>query len=119
MKCDYCGEEIGGGKYTFETGGNKRIKSKTLPLPFTCSGCWGTFCAKHRLPESHKCPKIPKRKVRKSNIPSKTMHLTADIIDNSRAEKIKPDKNKQRMSTYIYLVIIILIAYFVYIVVSA
>lgn len=35
MKCDYCGREE--------------------DLPFTCNYCGGTFCADHRLPESHAC----------------------------------------------------------------
>ncbi len=38
MKCQKCGEE------TF--------------LPFRCPYCGGYFCAEHRLPESHECPKI-------------------------------------------------------------
>lgn len=35
MKCDSCGREE--------------------DLPFTCSYCGGTYCADHRLPESHSC----------------------------------------------------------------
>jgi Zn-dependent protease len=35
VKCEVCGEE--------------------LILPFTCSYCKGTFCSRHRLPESHNC----------------------------------------------------------------
>jgi len=38
MKCQKCGEE------TF--------------LPFKCPYCGGYFCAEHRLPENHECPKI-------------------------------------------------------------
>lgn len=38
MKCQKCGEE------TF--------------LPFQCIYCGGQFCAAHRLPENHDCPKI-------------------------------------------------------------
>ena len=35
MKCDFCGRDE--------------------DLPFTCNYCGGTFCADHRLPESHAC----------------------------------------------------------------
>lgn len=35
MKCDFCGKEE--------------------DLPFTCNYCGGTYCAEHRLPESHAC----------------------------------------------------------------
>jgi Zn-dependent protease len=38
MECQKCGEE------TF--------------LPFRCPYCGGYFCAEHRLPENHECPKI-------------------------------------------------------------
>ncbi len=38
MKCQKCGEE------TF--------------LPFKCPYCGGYFCAEHRLPENHECPRI-------------------------------------------------------------
>ncbi|MEM1551169.1 MAG: AN1-type zinc finger domain-containing protein [Candidatus Bathyarchaeia archaeon] len=38
MKCQKCGTE------TF--------------LPFRCPYCGGCFCAEHRLPENHECPKI-------------------------------------------------------------
>ncbi|MGC8998880.1 MAG: AN1-type zinc finger domain-containing protein [Candidatus Bathyarchaeia archaeon] len=38
MRCQKCGEE------TF--------------LPFRCPYCGGYFCAEHRLPENHECPKI-------------------------------------------------------------
>jgi Zn-dependent protease len=38
MKCQKCGEE------TF--------------LPFQCPYCGGQFCAAHRLPENHDCPKL-------------------------------------------------------------
>ena len=35
LKCDFCGRDE--------------------DLPFTCNYCGGTFCAEHRLPESHAC----------------------------------------------------------------
>src|SRR5438477_3744262 len=35
LKCDFCGTDE--------------------DLPFTCNYCGGTFCAEHRLPESHAC----------------------------------------------------------------
>jgi Zn-dependent protease len=38
MRCQKCGEEIF--------------------LPFRCPYCGGYFCAEHRLPENHECPKI-------------------------------------------------------------
>jgi hypothetical protein len=28
------------------------------PLPYICSFCGGVFCARHRLPEKHSCPKL-------------------------------------------------------------
>ncbi len=40
-KCEVCGEEV--------------------LLPFRCNYCQSLFCAKHRLPESHNCSKIPAR----------------------------------------------------------
>lgn len=38
MKCDACGQEIF--------------------MAFQCSYCGGQFCAAHRLPENHNCPKL-------------------------------------------------------------
>jgi Zn-dependent protease len=38
MKCQACNQEV--------------------VLPFTCQYCGGQFCATHRLPENHACPKI-------------------------------------------------------------
>jgi Zn-dependent protease len=35
-KCEYCGNDV--------------------VLPFKCSYCGGSFCAEHRIPESHACP---------------------------------------------------------------
>lgn len=35
VKCDFCGEEV--------------------TLPFACNYCGGSYCVKHRLPESHSC----------------------------------------------------------------
>src|SRR2546427_580752 len=35
LRCDFCGTDE--------------------DLPFTCNYCGGTFCAEHRLPESHAC----------------------------------------------------------------
>jgi Zn-dependent protease len=35
-KCEYCGNDV--------------------VLPFKCSYCGGSFCAEHRIPESHECP---------------------------------------------------------------
>ncbi len=35
-KCQYCGNEV--------------------VLPFKCTYCGGSFCAEHRIPESHACP---------------------------------------------------------------
>jgi Predicted nucleic acid binding protein containing the AN1-type Zn-finger len=34
-KCDLCGEEVN--------------------MPYQCRHCGGTYCAEHRLPESHDC----------------------------------------------------------------
>jgi len=39
-KCAYCGKEV--------------------LFPFVCTYCGKTFCAEHRLPESHQCPNLPK-----------------------------------------------------------
>jgi len=114
MKCDFCGEEIGGDTYSYETGGNKRIKSKTLPLPFTCRGCGGTFCSKHRLPETHNCARIPIKKPysKYTNYSRTTTHITPDIIDNSKAERIKkPIINKKEIEIYIYIMIFVIIIY--------
>lgn len=38
MKCEYCGKEV--------------------DMPFKCPYCGGLFCADHRLPENHDCPKL-------------------------------------------------------------
>lgn len=35
VKCDFCGEEA--------------------TWPFVCNYCGGSYCVKHRLPESHSC----------------------------------------------------------------
>jgi Zn-dependent protease len=35
-KCEYCGNDV--------------------VLPFKCAYCGGSFCAEHRIPESHACP---------------------------------------------------------------
>jgi Zn-dependent protease len=35
-KCEYCGKDV--------------------VLPFKCTYCGGSFCAEHRIPESHACP---------------------------------------------------------------
>jgi Zn-dependent protease len=43
LKCDFCG--------------------KDEDLPFTCNYCGGTFCAEHRLPESHACKGDLTRKI--------------------------------------------------------
>jgi len=40
-KCEQCGEEV--------------------LLPFRCNYCQSHFCLKHRLPENHNCPNIPRR----------------------------------------------------------
>ncbi len=32
--------------------------TQDVVLPFTCKYCGGQFCATHRLPENHECPKI-------------------------------------------------------------
>ena len=49
MKCEKCGKEVA--------------------LPFRCPYCGGYFCAEHRLPENHDCPRMdlaraPKRETR-------------------------------------------------------
>ena len=36
------------------------ICGKKDALTFHCNYCEGYFCAEHRLPESHNCPRIPK-----------------------------------------------------------
>lgn len=41
-KCEYCGKEV--------------------PFPFKCPYCGRTFCAEHRLPETHQCPNLPEEK---------------------------------------------------------
>ncbi|SDF47111.1 AN1-like Zinc finger [Methanolobus vulcani] len=81
MKCDYCGNEITGSDYSYETGGHKVIKSKTFALPFKCSRCHGTFCASHRLPESHHCAYLNKPKPRKE---------TKNTIKSSKESKKNP-----------------------------
>jgi hypothetical protein len=35
------------------------ICGKEELIPFKCACCGGYFCAEHRLPESHNCPKVP------------------------------------------------------------
>ncbi|MCD6530796.1 hypothetical protein J7L06_11035 [Candidatus Bathyarchaeota archaeon] len=49
-RCDYCGREVA--------------------LPFRCHLCGGTFCAEHRLPESHRCPELWKARAPKRRVPS-------------------------------------------------
>jgi uncharacterized protein YkwD len=40
QNCEYCGREV--------------------MLPFTCAYCGGSYCAEHRLPETHQCLRRPK-----------------------------------------------------------
>jgi len=39
-KCEHCGKEV--------------------LFPFKCPYCNKAFCVEHRLPETHKCPNLPK-----------------------------------------------------------
>ena len=50
MKCQKCGEE------TF--------------LPFQCVYCGGQFCAAHRLPENHDCPKLDAARAPRQETPA-------------------------------------------------
>jgi Zn-dependent protease len=49
LKCEKCGQE------TF--------------LPFQCPHCGGQFCAEHRLPENHSCPKMKFARAPKQEAP--------------------------------------------------
>lgn len=55
MYCDYCGNEIKPSKARKNTGGNFSVVIDTIPMPFICKRCGGSFCSKHRLPENHDC----------------------------------------------------------------
>lgn len=55
MECDYCRNEIETAKHRQYTGGNFDVIKETVPLPFICRRCGGSFCADHRLPETHDC----------------------------------------------------------------
>lgn len=59
MKCDHCGTEIQPAKFRQYTGGLHDIVKDTVPLPFTCNRCGGSFCSDCRLPENHDCDGIP------------------------------------------------------------
>ena len=55
MECDYCGNQNGLAKNRQHTGENVDVIKKNAPSSFTCRRCKGTFCADHRLPETHDC----------------------------------------------------------------
>ena len=60
MKCDHCGEEIQSIKKNRHwTGGLMDVVRNSIPLPFECQHCGGSFCSKCRLPESHNCDALP------------------------------------------------------------
>lgn len=63
MDCDYCGNDIASAKYKRYSGGNFDFVGETIPLPFICRRCGGTFCADHRLPEQHDCIGLAKNRV--------------------------------------------------------
>lgn len=50
-RCDYCGREVA--------------------LPFRCHLCGGSFCAEHRLPESHRCPELWKARAPRREAPQR------------------------------------------------
>jgi len=129
MKCDFCNEDIGGGdSYTYETGGNKRIKSMTLPIPFTCRECGGTFCPKHRLPEYHNCTYEPTLKST-TNTKIETIYTKVTEIDpiilkeqelkqKQLEQELYPDytsykneskQNKNQLIMFIILIVIVLL----------
>ena len=60
MKCDHCGEDLQSTeKSRHWTGGLMDVVRATIPQPFTCKRCGGSFCSNCRLPESHDCDGIP------------------------------------------------------------
>lgn len=107
MKCDFCKEEIVGSDYTYETSGNKRIKSKTMALPFTCSRCGGTFCEKHRLPERHDCKnavnRLTQRQIQSTESEHKQTHnLSPEILKLQELELKLPDDTPEKIKKDIW-----------------
>lgn len=43
-------------KYSYETGGEKRVNTEREGFLFKCKRCGHSFCVNHRLPEKHECP---------------------------------------------------------------
>jgi len=55
MECNYCENQTESAKHSQCTDENLDIIKKTVSRSFTCRRCKGTFCADHRLPETHDC----------------------------------------------------------------
>ena len=91
--CDFCGEDIskcGNKKGKYYTGGTKDINYMPIQLPFKCHRCKGTFCVKHRLPESHLCT-APYRKHNQYTIDKKTSsksHIYADSYHKHKRHSV-------------------------------
>lgn len=51
-KCEYCGNDV--------------------VLPFRCAYCGGSFCAEHRIPESHSCPETWRARAPRDTSPVST-----------------------------------------------
>ncbi|ATU08033.1 AN1-type zinc finger domain-containing protein [Methanohalophilus portucalensis] len=67
-KCWYCGKSPKDTKYSYETGGEKRINTKGYGDVFKCNLCGYYFCEEHHLPEKHDCSGLLlKMKIRNNN----------------------------------------------------
>lgn len=95
MECDYCGNQIGPAKHRHYTGGNFDIVKETIPLPFTCRHCGGTFCADHRLPEFHECISLLKNSKFYISAELKNEIAENQVIDIPLYENLTPDEFKQ------------------------
>ena len=94
MECDYCRNEIETVKHRQYTGGNFDVIKETVPLPFICKRCGGSFCADHRLPETHDCIGLVKNnKFYISDDLNKDIieHQIIDIPQNTPYESRTPD----------------------------
>ena len=85
MKCDYCENGIAPAKFRQYSGGNFDFTRETIPLPFICKRCGGTFCADHRLPEFHDCIGLEKNRITVS---------FDDIVIKDDLQKQPPTTNK-------------------------
>ncbi|MCK4896573.1 MAG: AN1-type zinc finger domain-containing protein, partial [Candidatus Heimdallarchaeota archaeon] len=66
-------------------------------LPFKCKLCSQTFCAKHRLPEQHNCPRIG---IYQTEEYIKTKLSPKKVVEDKKEGKKRKDKSKKQKGLY-------------------